>query len=311
MKSVDEKDVKSSIRNKIIEKIQKNAEERRENAVDNSVELSKSEYSDVNEVLKANKILESKYNETFESLTKVREIVLQLSDQILDKEFRITQLEKKLHESEKKIKNHREDLRAYDDKFKELWARAKEEKEVLENQIKRLCEIIKGKDSEILLLSTENSRLTTEVRDYKKKNKELLGQLDLTCDSLSLIIKETSEREKMLNSLEEELKRKQVERQGLYLNEINRNKKLYINIKVKENMMSQIIKEKNNQINALSSEIKVLREKLDRISNTFSELSGSNPKQNKTLAITNDKIQCTVSSPCNMKMVNGTAKIII
>ncbi|EAN32774.1 hypothetical protein TpMuguga_02g00491 [Theileria parva strain Muguga] len=311
MKSVDEKDVKLSIKNKIIEKIQKNAEEFRENEADNSVDLVKSDPLGLNELIKANKILEIKYNETFESLTKVREIVLQLSEQILDKEFRVTQLEKKLHESEKKIKSQRDDLRIYEEKFKEIWTKTKDEKEILESQIKRLCEIIKGKDSEILLISTENSRLTMELRDSKKKNKELLGQLDLTCDNLSLIIKETNEREKMLNTLESELKRKQVERQGLYLNEINRNKKLYINIKVKENMMSQIIKDKNNQIAALSSEVKVLREKLDRISTTFSEVSSSTTKQNKTLAITNDKIQCTVSSPCNMKMVNGTAKIII
>ncbi|UVC49934.1 hypothetical protein MACK_003556 [Theileria orientalis] len=303
-------DNKLTIKDKIVEKIQKKNME-----LSYSESTMKCDHCEIGDVLEKNRLLETKYNETFDSLNKVRAIVLEVSEQLLEKEFRITHLEKNLHDSEKKVSQYEERLNEMSERMCQLKMEMKDENAILENQIRRMTEIVREKDAKILSMNKDNLRIALEMKEMKRKNTELMAQLETTCDNLNTIVRETNEREKMLNNLETELKNKQIERQKLYLNEINRNKRLFINIKAKENMMGQIIQDKNTQINERTKEIKILRDKLDRITTAFSEIALNGYEDSKhVLAISNStksKVECTVTTPCDMKMLNGTAKITI
>ncbi|AFZ79394.1 hypothetical protein BEWA_022420 [Theileria equi strain WA] len=284
---------KVMINRKIVEKVQMNmsAHEKSNGAQSHNEEV---------ELLKRyNKELETKYNDTFAALDQVRKNALEASESNLSREFRIAFLEKALHGCEKNLLESEDRLKQAKKMVDDVKLASKKEVSILEVQMKRLFEIVKERDSTIASLTTNLSKSNAELDEMKSKRDELILQLKRMCDNLNNIIKERNQKEKMIAKLEADLNKRDLERQELYLNEMNRNRRMYIDIKVKENLMSQIISDKNKYISELSSEIDILKGKLDGINKAFYELSlpkyDAMRRQNRTSCVSQNKVTFSTS----------------
>ncbi|ORM41768.1 uncharacterized protein BXIN_2740 [Babesia sp. Xinjiang] len=270
---------------------------------------------ELEQLAKDNKSLEKKYNETFEALDKVRQTALDASERALSREFRIAFLEKALHGCEVSLSEAKDQLKERDKDIKQMKRDMSKELAVLQSQVERLNALVAEKDARILELVNDLSRCRKEVSELTQRKSDLLKQLKDMCDKLNTVVWETNQREKMLNNLESELKKREMERQSAFLSEVTRSKRLLVGIKVKENMLNQLISAKNQKISSLEQQIKQLISKISRINGVFNDINfGTDAAATSTTAaITNEpgNVECSLTSPCNVELLKGRAKVIL
>ncbi|KAK1939673.1 hypothetical protein X943_002182 [Babesia divergens] len=273
---------------------------------------------EIDKLTRENKILEQKYNETFEALDKVRQTALEASERALSREFRIVFLEKALHGCEVSLGEANDQLKERDKLLQQAKRDMEKELGVLRSQVDNLNLLVRGKDARILEITNEHTRALKQLEEIKQRKSELLKQLKDMCEKLNTVVWETNQREKMLNNLENELKKREMERQSAFLNEVTRSKRLLVSIKVKENVLNKVITTKNQRIHDLELQVRQLLEKINRISGVFYDINQSMeptmkspPFECTTSADEYKHVECNVNAPCNMQLLSGRAKLLI
>ncbi|KAK1443649.1 hypothetical protein BgAZ_205250 [Babesia gibsoni] len=292
------------------------------NAAENGVGNMENEHiernleGEIEKLREDNRLLEKKYNETFEALDNVRQSALEASERALSREFRIAFLEKALHGCEASLNEVQEQLKEQNKRSHQEKKDMQKEVSIIQSQVENLNNLVRDKDSHILRLVNENARVKNQLNDITQRKSELLKQLKDMCEKLNTVVWETNQREKMLNNLESELKKREIERQSAFLSEVTRSKRLLVNIKVKENMLNQVITTKNQKINELELHVKQLIEKINRISGVFYDInkSGMDVPINSGCYDSNSnfgQVECNIKSPCHMDLYSGRAKLLI
>ncbi|EDO06491.1 hypothetical protein BBOV_II005400 [Babesia bovis T2Bo] len=271
---------------------------------------------DMDKLIRENKALEQKYQETFEALDKVRQSALEASERALSREFRIAYLEKALHGCEVSLSEAKDLLNQKDKDMSRMKKDVQKELGVLQSQIERLNNLIGEKDSKILELVNELSRSRNEINELTKRKSDLLKQLKDICEKLNTVVWETNQREKMLNNLESELKKRETERQAAFLSEVTRSKRLLVSIKVKENTLNKVIANKNNKIVELEQQIRHLTEKITKINGVFNDINFNTDMAyqscaNAAICAEPGNVECSLTSPCNMELIQGQARVLL
>ncbi|GFE54829.1 TATA element modulatory factor, putative [Babesia ovis] len=315
---------KVMVNRKIVDKVQMNMHSNPTNVQGTVTEatcLNEAVYEcnhieEIETLTKENKTLEQKYKETFEALDKVRQTALETSERALSREFRIAYLEKALHGCEVSLTEANEQLKEREKNINQMKRDVAKELGVLQSQVERLNTLVMEKDRRILDLANDLARCRKELTELTQRKSDLLKQLKDMCEKLNTVVWETNQREKMLNNLESELKKREMERQAAFLSEVTRSKRLLVSIKVKENMLNKVISNKNQKIAALEQQTQHLIAKISRINGVFHDIdfdselgvSGCTPA---AICGEQGNVECSITSPCNMQLLQGQAKVIL
>ncbi|GBE60646.1 TATA element modulatory factor, putative [Babesia ovata] len=271
------------------------------------------ELDEIERLTRENRLLEQKYQDTFEALDKVRQTALEASERALSREFRIAFLEKALHGCEVSLNEAKDALHEHDKGIQKVKRETQKELGVLQSQVERLNAMVVEKDARILELINDLTRQRNTVNELTQRKSDLLKQLKDMCEKLNTVVWESNQREKLLNNVESELRKREMERQAAFLTEVTRSKRLLVGIKVKENMLNQMISTKNKKISELEQNVQKLVAKISRISGVFNDI---NFNVETPIALTTcdnqcSQVECNLASPCNVQLLSGRAKVLL
>ncbi|GIX63175.1 TATA element modulatory factor, putative [Babesia caballi] len=310
---------KVMVNRKIVEKVQMNmhthdaADQAAANGAANASQgaINRDQQEQIERLVRENQLLEQKYKETFEALDNVRQTALEASERALAREFRIAFLEKALHGCEVSLSEARDQIGQTERVVSQVKRETQTELGVLQSQVQRLNALAVEKDAQILELGNELSRSRSRLQELGKRKSDLLKQLKDMCEKLNSVVWETNQREKMLNKLESELKEREMERQAAFLSEVTRSKRLLVGIKAKESTLNQVISTKNKKIEELERQVRQLSAKIARITGVFNDIDFGTCAPAAAIDDRPGKVECCLTSPCNMELLSGRARVLL